>query len=90
MLPIKTRHAIRSTSPRPRPHAPDDAPPSDALYDSESISIRAAIKRYELLHTEIQTTASRLSTLRGERESLKRDLEAFMTTRNLQRLHTED
>ena len=103
-LPVNTRPVIRSMSPPSRrkeshdttgtseTRTPEPGPPvQDASNDKgSSVSIRAAIRDYEMVFDELRTLNDRSKHLRSRLSSLREDVQKFMQDRNLERLGTRD
>ena len=103
MLPVNTRPIIRSRSPPPRRPAdtPNSSTPQLPGPDAGSVqevpepasgvlSIRAAVREYEMINEEITGLNTRLRELRARLAHIKASVESFMQHRNLERLGTRD
>lgn len=55
-----------------------------------SVSIRAAVREYEVAHDEITLLNARVRKLRARMHQMRSDVETFMRERNLERIGTRD
>lgn len=99
MFPINTRPVIRSKSPPPRSRGLDGENPreertapsnDDATAVSASVSIRTAIREYELVHDELAALNERRQRLISKMSALREDVQKFMQDRKLEKLGTRD
>ena len=94
MLPVNTRPPLRSMSPPSRSEQdagsvlPTAASPSASKQNT--MSIRAAVREYEMVHDELTRANKRARDLRARLAILRSDVEAFMRDRDLEKLGTKD
>lgn len=74
------------------PSTRDDDTSSDAVLDDQRdiMSVRAAVKEYESVHDDIRSSNTRTRKLRERAECLRKSLQDFMRSRNLEKLGTRD